>query len=298
MTLSVGRVLLLAAVALPASSATYMRGMTEAKLRPYKTHAAKQVSHLELHPDAPSRLIAQAHSHLAPTVSFSTDADSQLSAPPLPPPAHAVASKRKAAHAAAPQAPEVEAASQVEVLSDTPTKLETATPDAASGAVKHFNQKLFEVKQRRANVVQMQQALSAEVALLRESTALQKASESQHSREEANKQIKKTEQLVKDTTAMLRESRAEAVEDAKQVLQEVSETQSALDALQKEATAQLKTLASSKKSGTAETARVVPAAEEAPATEEAPAHRARVLPASSSESPADEVDDLDDSAES
>jgi len=80
------------------------------------------------------------------------------------------------------------------------------------------------------NVMQIQHALSAEVALLRESTAIQRAAKSRHTRGVAEQQVRQSEQIVKDTGAMLRESRWAALRDAQAVMRDQGELQQALEA--------------------------------------------------------------------
>ncbi|CAK0805630.1 unnamed protein product, partial [Prorocentrum cordatum] len=63
--------------------------------------------------------------------------------------------------------------------------------------VSQLHQELAEVKQHRINVKQLQEALAADVALLRESTVLEKLSTSRRGRQVAELQLKKSEQLVK-----------------------------------------------------------------------------------------------------
>jgi len=110
-----------------------------------------------------------------------------------------------------------------------------------SAAVAGLQRELAEVKQDRANVKELQQALAAQVALLRESAALQRASTSARGRAAATKQVQKSEQLVKDITGMLRESREAATEGARAVLREVPEVRSMLDTLNVEARQLLQT---------------------------------------------------------
>lgn len=280
MSLIGSQLLVLAAVVLGVSSASLRAEKTVASLRPYKTHKSALMLNQKLKPDDVSSAQSSTKSAVvAPVVSFSTDAGlsapmeveappqptARSSEPPLPPPAL-----------------------PKEVVPATAASDSSPPPSAASAT--HFVQKLHEVQQRRANVVQVQKTLAAEVALLRESAVLVKTSVSQDSRNQANNQVKKTEALVKGTTAMLRESRTEAVEDAKRVLEEVAETQTQLDGLRKEATDELQTFAPPKATAAVATA---------PAAVVSAPHpvKAHILSASG-DSTADDVDDLDDTTES
>jgi len=118
-----------------------------------------------------------------------------------------------------------------------------SAPPSGEAMVTELEQELKEVKQHRTNIAQMQQALTADVALLRESSALQRVSATRHSRKAAQLQVRRSEQLVKDLSAMLRDSRADAVEDAKTMLNEATEVREAADVLATEASAQLASLA-------------------------------------------------------
>lgn len=109
-----------------------------------------------------------------------------------------------------------------------------------SAGAAQLHQELAEVRQHRFNVKQLQEALAADVALLRESTTLEKVSVSRRSRANAELQLKKSEQLVKDTSSMLRDTRSEAFSDAQGVLKQVVMLQQALDALKAEAVDQVK----------------------------------------------------------
>jgi len=125
-----------------------------------------------------------------------------------------------------------------------PSAASLTSEDDQGAAAAGLQRELAEVRQNRANVRELQQALAAQVALLRESTALQRVSTSAHGRVAAMKQVQKSEQLVKDTSAMLKESRAAASESARNVLSEVAEVRATLDLLSTEARAQLQAFAS------------------------------------------------------
>jgi len=119
-----------------------------------------------------------------------------------------------------------------------------AMPPSGEAMVTELHQELDEVRQHRTNIAQLQQTLTADVALLRESSALQRASATQQSRTMAKLQVRKTEQLVKDLSSMLRDSRAEAVEDAKMLLQQATEVRNAADTLATEASNEIHMLSS------------------------------------------------------
>jgi len=123
--------------------------------------------------------------------------------------------------------------------------------EASSPVIAQLRSELQETKQRRMNIMQLQQALSADVALLRESSALQRVAATPHSRSAAQVQVRKTEALVKELSGMLRESRVEAVEDAKQALREAQEVAKAAGELAAEAERQVKLLSSSRQSAKA-----------------------------------------------
>jgi len=114
-------------------------------------------------------------------------------------------------------------------------------------AVQHLNDELEEVKQARANVLQVQKTLKADVALLRESNQLWRTAKSAKSRKDAQDQVKDSEKLVKDTEAMVKRSRQRARDVAQDALQEATEVQKAASALSAEANLQLKLMASPKK---------------------------------------------------
>lgn len=117
-----------------------------------------------------------------------------------------------------------------------------STPETGAAMVSQLQQELKEVKQKRMNIIQMQKALTADVALLRESSALQRVSATRHSRIAAQIQVRKTEQLVKDLSSMLRDSRLDAIDNAKTLLHDANQVRAAADALASEATAQLHSL--------------------------------------------------------
>lgn len=106
-----------------------------------------------------------------------------------------------------------------------------------------LKRELKEVEQSRANIRELQQALASQVALLRESTALERASTSARGRAAATRQVRKSEQLVKDTSAMLKESREDAADSARAVLRETAEVRTMLNTLSTEARGALQSFA-------------------------------------------------------
>lgn len=124
-----------------------------------------------------------------------------------------------------------------------------ATGEDSSAMLKGLRQELTEMKQRRVNIASLQQALAADVALLRESASLQRVSSNQRDKAVAAQQVRQSEQIVKDTGAMLRESRMAALKDAQAVLRDQSQLQQALEALKTEAAEQLQAFSSSGHSG-------------------------------------------------
>lgn len=116
----------------------------------------------------------------------------------------------------------------------------TVASDEKSSTVTELQEHLTEMKQRRAHVKQLEQALKADASLLRESTVLEKVSKSKHGHEVALKQVKQAAQLVKGTEEMLRESRQEAIDSSHEMMKEAEVVRSAADALGTEAKDQLK----------------------------------------------------------
>jgi len=177
--------------------------------------------------------------------------------------------------ASTPQASRANAADEAEVAGDAAT---TSVADAEArelgssakasgdgvvpevGTVQLLGRRLTEVKQNGANVRQLQEALAADVALLREGGALRRVSASHRSRVNAELQVHRSEALVRDTDAMLRESKAAAMEGARAALREAADVRHAADALAAEAEEQLRVLAPG-----------APAAPAAPAAPEAAA---------------------------
>jgi len=152
-----------------------------------------------------------------------------------------------------------------------PGELASSLPPSGQAMVAELRQEIKEVKQHRTNIVQLQQALTADVALLRESSALQRVSATRHSKNVAKAQVRKSEQVVKEMSAMLRDSKREAAEDTKSLLAEATDVRAAADALAAEATAQLHLLSGSGGGGRAAAqAPTQPAAPAAPVAAASP----------------------------
>jgi len=134
-------------------------------------------------------------------------------------------------------------ASMVDMLA-AESRPAAALPPSGEAMVTELQQERDEVRQHRTNIAQLQQTLTADVALLREGSALQRASATQESRTMAKLQVRRTEQVVKDLSSMLRDSRAEAIEDAKALLQQAKEVRSAADDLAREASNEIQLLSS------------------------------------------------------
>lgn len=196
----------------------------------------------------------------------------QLAAEPKPQP--------KAQPVAAPK-PSVET---TEVVISEAKDLADSDTDSDDEA-KQLKQELSEAQQRRANVGQLEKALAADIALLREGTALRKVSVSKRGRAAAEKQVRESEHVVKDTEGMLRESREAAAEDARAMLREAAEVRAAAEGLANEAKEQLHLFAISSKP--------VKGDAEAPAPKEV---AAAPKEASKKKKAASDIEDLDDDA--
>lgn len=112
--------------------------------------------------------------------------------------------------------------------------------DDKNPAVGQLGDSLAEMKQRRAHIKQLEQALKSDASLLRESTVLEKVSKSKRGHAVALKQVKDAAQLVKGTEEMLRETRQEAIESSHEMIKEADAVRSAADSLGTEAKEQLK----------------------------------------------------------
>jgi hypothetical protein len=112
--------------------------------------------------------------------------------------------------------------------------------DAALAAP--LNKEMEELKESRTNIGQLEDALRADVSLLRESAKMQRVAHSRRGREAAAKQTKRSEQLVKVTSAMIKESRASSALEARRALRHSAGAKAAAEALEVEAQADLKNL--------------------------------------------------------
>mmetsp|Transcript_36086 Transcript_36086/g.56087 ORF Transcript_36086/g.56087 Transcript_36086/m.56087 type:complete len:235 (-) Transcript_36086:58-762(-) len=109
-----------------------------------------------------------------------------------------------------------------------------------------LNGDLAEVKQLHANVVAVEQALGADVSLLRESAMLERVATSSADRAAAHRQVIQAEKIVKQTEVLVKESRDSAVARARDALNEANEMRKAADALTTEAMGELKGTAEQK----------------------------------------------------
>lgn len=122
-----------------------------------------------------------------------------------------------------------------------------ATPPAAAeddedSVVAQLSSETEEVKESKANIEELESALKADIALLRESAKMQRVAKSHKRRGAAEKQVKRSEQLVKVTSAMVKESRNAAVTSAQRALRHTAAVRAAADELAAEARAELKSL--------------------------------------------------------
>jgi hypothetical protein len=96
-----------------------------------------------------------------------------------------------------------------------------------------------ELRETRTNIASLETALKADVTLLRTSSKMVSMAKSKVGRAAAEKQTHRTEELVKVTGAMLKESRADAALDAHRALRHASAAREAADLLDGEAAAEL-----------------------------------------------------------
>jgi len=96
-----------------------------------------------------------------------------------------------------------------------------------------------ELRETRTNIASLEAALKADVTLLRTSSKMVSMAKSKVGRAAAEKQTHRTEELVKVTGAMLKESRADAALDAHRALRHSSAAREAADLLEGEAAAEL-----------------------------------------------------------
>lgn len=199
-------------------------------------HSKKSVSAVQVkkqpEEEAPAGPIAPPSVDTAPvdTGAVTTEAAAVASEPVMPR-AEAPAMPK----AEAPAMPKVEA--PVMPVSVVPTPHEVAK-QGQSPAVKQLNTELAEVKQMRVNVQAVEKALAADVALLRETAALQKVASTPLARQAAKSQLHQAEDLVKATEAMVLKSRQDAVERAKSALADASEVSKVANELFAEAKVQ------------------------------------------------------------
>ena len=95
---------------------------------------------------------------------------------------------------------------------------------------------------RHVNIAKVQASLAAEVSLLREGTTMQRVARSAHARTAAGAQVRQSEAVVKEMSAMLEQARADAAEDANHALRVATEVRQVSDSLKDEASAELKAL--------------------------------------------------------
>jgi len=165
--------------------------------------------------------------------------------------------------------PGVEAALQTahsprSVASQMPTMINPSGTDiyaeqASSGssssaeAASQLQRELIEAKQRRANIVQLEKVLTVDTALVREGSSLESVSTSARARADAEKEVRKSKQFIQEVSAMLRQSRADAAREAHQALSDARAARAAAEELSAEAANQLRALAPSTDTQTAET---------------------------------------------
>lgn len=112
--------------------------------------------------------------------------------------------------------------------------------DGANATLVQLGEELAELKQRRANIAQLEQALKADKTLFRESVSLERVSTSKNGRKAATRQARRSAQLVQDTVGMLRDSRAGAVDESRFLGTESEQATSLASALSAEASLELK----------------------------------------------------------
>lgn len=139
---------------------------------------------------------------------------------------------------AGPEPPKVAAVSAAE----QPTAVAQLKNDAAQQptAVTQLKNDLADVKQMRANVGVVEQALAADVSLLRETAKLERMAGTTQARQSAQVQLHIAEQFVKATEAMVIKARGDADERARAALKEATEVQTAVDVLIAEANVDVK----------------------------------------------------------
>lgn len=112
--------------------------------------------------------------------------------------------------------------------------------DGVNMAVVQLDEELTELKQRRANMAQLEQALKADRTLFRESVSLERISTSKQGRKTAKQEALRSAQLVKDTVGILHDSRVGAVDESRLLATEAEQATAAANALTAEASLELK----------------------------------------------------------
>jgi|Transcript_83283 hypothetical protein len=107
-------------------------------------------------------------------------------------------------------------------------------------ALTQLTDELAEVKQLHANVVTAEQALGADVTLLRESAMLERVATSSADRAAGHRQVIEAEKIVKEAEVLVKESRESAVARASDALREANDVRKAADELTTEAMGLLK----------------------------------------------------------
>eukprot|EP00747_Dinoflagellata_sp_TGD_P095997 gnl/TRDRNA2_/TRDRNA2_166690_c1_seq2.p1 gnl/TRDRNA2_/TRDRNA2_166690_c1~~gnl/TRDRNA2_/TRDRNA2_166690_c1_seq2.p1 ORF type:complete len:217 (+),score=72.91 gnl/TRDRNA2_/TRDRNA2_166690_c1_seq2:62-712(+) len=135
------------------------------------------------------------------------------------------------------------------VPAEEPVQVETTSEDKdkeTDASLVQLHHELSELKQRKTNVKQLEQALSADVSLLRESATLERVSTSARGRKAAERQVKQMEEVVKAASSMVRENRQAAVEEARAALRHANEVHAMAEQISAEATEQLRSIAAPK----------------------------------------------------
>mmetsp|Transcript_81321 Transcript_81321/g.206567 ORF Transcript_81321/g.206567 Transcript_81321/m.206567 type:complete len:285 (+) Transcript_81321:99-953(+) len=139
---------------------------------------------------------------------------------------------------------EVESAAPVEVAAAAPPAAapQLVATSVAAAVVAEVKEEVQEAKVQRTNIAELEQALKANVALLRESSVLQRLSQTPRTRKAAMVQVRRAEQVVKDVGSILKGSRAAAVQEAQGMLRQADEVAAAAAELRAAAHAQLRML--------------------------------------------------------
>merc|ERR1719343_26943 len=133
-----------------------------------------------------------------------------------------------------------EVTNSARVSTTTPTVTDEAQLQASPDPIEmEVQQDLAQMNAERDNINQLKQALGADVALLRESSQLAKVAMSAASKTAAIQQVKKTDQVVRDLSGILRNSRASALQTARSMLRRADNLGLAAKTLHAEAKKQL-----------------------------------------------------------